>query len=902
MAATQSRSKRRSGSAAVHPGAVIGDTAQLQTLALSTSFQPGLSGFALAAQGNDQTQLQQLQPLNFEELVQAADPKIQQNKQLFNDIGTHCRTMDTAYQSLRTIVGTLRSQDIWLEDDASILVAKSYILETHSECLPKTIDKYVSNLRQLLRCPPEILPECPSITVSLPAWQTVGDEVDVPFGDQVWHGVVVSAGHKSAHIYWVGCAPKQAGRRRSGNANPAKIKRKSLRWHQDGALQGSEELYSVAWIKENCVSRKFGAEPGVIFTVSSCSESSGEEDKVPPGDKAGSLGDETTEGAQPKPKPKPDPKPKPGPKPKPKPNPKSGKGSEGSEGCSGEGSEGHIKKGDMKLELKRHCKRLATSIFHFIAPFVNCNDMMQDLLKLGNSPSLQANDNFFRHYLMILERLRFGQGCMYHAADAFRAYFEQQAAALRAYDVHEVKFDERKYLQYKANVDKDLVASYTFAFTRNELVIISCLLANPGLSFCNILQKTGCVKSIGAFRGMAYVPEQLENFFHQRLLELKLIDRQYHPEYMQGLSTVVLNSTYCHEQLGTWNYGEEWKSKKAKIIKLANFPSCFSIDGMYAEVHHKFENGLTAVVYAQVMSQKASQDLGVPKASIPATFSLQYAHVLLYQASITSGANARIVHWSSLGKGQVADPICVAKFKLQVEEGLFCVDGAEMFSHLDSRGVPVYQALEGFHPTATQSDFQTNPNVGLEYGPDIILTRIQSVSKPAPLLEQLRHCDGNFYHAKGEWREDESVHGNYRLSNHRPLLHDSEMENKDLIEPLFLKGSAHQNSLSMLIGINQHTTLTFPPPADLGSRQANVVQPAPFGGLKIVSFVKEHMGSAYGINPNERPHVYAHSSDLRQFPVSTAGNLIMLLGIKQRIENIRERRRQCTPTRSIKIH
>jgi hypothetical protein len=125
---------------------------------------------------------------------------------------------------------------------------------------------------------------------------------------------------------------------------------------------------------------------------------------------------------------------------------------------------------------------------------------------------------------------------------------------------------------------------------------------------------------------------------------LKLIDRQYHPEYMQGLSTVVLNSTYCHEQLGTWNCGEEWKSKKAKIIKLANFPSCFSINGMYAEVHHEFENGLTAVVYAQVMSRKASQDLGVPKASIPATFSLQYAHVLLYQASITSGANARIVH------------------------------------------------------------------------------------------------------------------------------------------------------------------------------------------------------------------------------------------------------------------
>ena len=896
---------RRSSQASIGIGAENGSPTQHQPVARRSSGLPDSDVSALAEQGDVQTQLQQLQSLNFDDLLLAADPKVIRNKHLFNDIGTHCCTMDTAYQSLRAIVDNLRSLEIWLEDDATILVAKSYILETHKNCVPKTIEKYVSNLRQLLRCPPEILPECPSITVSLPAWQTVGDEVDVPFGDQVWHGVVVSAGHKTAQIYWVGCAPKPAGRRGSATANPAKIKRKALRWHQKGALQGPDPTYDVAWITEHFFSRKFGVEPGVRLQVSSDSESSSEEDKVLPGDESGSPGDETTEGAQPQPQPKPDPKPKPGAKPKPKakpkskPKPQSGNGSEGSEGCSGEGSEGQIKKGDMKLELKRHCKRLATSIFHFLAPFVNCNDMMQDLLKLGNSPSLQANDNVFRHYLRILERLRFGQGCMYHAADAFRAYFDQQAAALRAYGVHEVKFDKDKYLKYKADLDKDLVASYTFAFTRNELVIISCLLANPGLSFCNILQKTGSVKSIGAIRGMAYVPEQLENFFHQRLLELKLIDRKYHPEYMQGLSTVVLNSTYCHEQLGTWNYGEEWKSMKAKTFKLANFPSCFSIDGMYAEVDHEFGN---AVVYAQVMSRKASQDLGVPKASIPATFSLQYAHVLLYQASITSGANARIVHWSSLGEGQVADPICVAKFKLQVEDGSFCVKEAEMFSHLDSRGVPVYQAIEGFRPTATQCDFQTKANVCLEYGPDIILTRIQSVSKPAPLGEQLGHCDGNFYHAKGEWLEDESVHGKYRLANHRPLLHDAEMENKDLIEPLFLKGSAHQNSLSMLIGINQHTTLTFPPPADVRNRQANVVQPAPFGGLKIVSFVKEHMGSAYGINPNERPHVYAHSSDLRQFPVSTAGNLIMLLGIKQRIENIRERRRQCTPTRSIKIH
>jgi hypothetical protein len=49
------------------------------------------------------------------------------------------------------------------------------------------------------------------------------------------------------------------------------------------------------------------------------------------------------------------------------------------------------------------------------------------------------------------------------------------------------------------------------------------------------------------------------------------------------------------------------------------------------------------------------------------------------------------------------------------------------------------------------------------------------------------------------------------------------------------------------------------------------------------------MGSEY-VDPNERPHLYAHSADLRQFPTGTASGLIAILAAKQRIENIRKER------------
>ena len=125
-------------------------------------------------------------------------------------------------------------------------------------------------------------------------------------------------------------------------------------------------------------------------------------------------------------------------------------------------------------------------------------------------------------------------------------------------------------------MDSNLRASYTNAFTKNELVVISCLLAYPGLTFCNIRQKTSKTLSDGAVRGMAFVPVQLEDFFQRRLRILGILDDVYHPKYMAGLSTVVLSSTYCYHQLGSWGYLTSWQSVSSLVLQLQNFPSFLS--------------------------------------------------------------------------------------------------------------------------------------------------------------------------------------------------------------------------------------------------------------------------------------------------------------------------------------
>ena len=74
-------------------------------------------------------------------------------------------------------------------------------------------------------------------------------------------------------------------------------------------------------------------------------------------------------------------------------------------------------------------------------------------------------------------------------AEAGEGGDERQATALRGYSVQEVTFDAGKQRAFIQHMDSTLHASYLNAFTKNEIVIVSCLLAFPGLSFTNIRQK-----------------------------------------------------------------------------------------------------------------------------------------------------------------------------------------------------------------------------------------------------------------------------------------------------------------------------------------------------------------------------------------------------------------------------
>jgi hypothetical protein len=114
------------------------------------------------------------------------------------------------------------------------------------------------------------------------------------------------------------------------------------------------------------------------------------------------------------------------------------------------------------------------------------------------------------------------------------------------------------------------------------------------------------------------------------------------------------------------------------------------------------------------------------------------------------------------------------------------------------------------------------------------------------------------------------------------------MEQPDKMEVIILDGPIHLNSLSFLMGTSTDTTLTFPRErSDQGTRVPVEVEGTPFGGCSCFAFIEKHMGSEY-VDPNERPHLYAHSADLRQFPTGTASGLIAILAAKQRIENIRK--------------
>jgi len=525
-----------------------------------------------------------------------------------------------------------------------------------------------------------------------------------------------------------------------------------------------------------------------------------------------------------------------------------------------------------------------------------CDELMSTLCLLETDTRLQTDGRFFQHHLDLLQRFRRGQGCVYGAPTKFKAYYEAQAAALASYDVTSVSFDLGKQAQFVTRMDTTLRATYANVFTKHELVVISCLLAYPALSYTNIDQKRSITASDRMARGMAFLPSQLESFFHRRLRTLKLIDANAHPAYMEPLSTVVLNSTYCYHQFVTWVQGESWKSLAEPVLQLDLFPACLAINGIYVRVAHNLPVP-NCVLYAQVQSFKTRNRLGISK-TLCDHFGTDYARVIIINKSAKIWT-ATVHVFLSIGTCQDDNPICLAKFSIppasksvrqQRQPGTMEAHAAahpEMFSHLDGDGNTVYQPIPGTTPKVVFGE-TVQANVSLEYGPNIQTRREPQLDprfKPRDLVEQAPHCDGNYFHAKNQWERVDGPKPYYKLKSHIPFTNASSMEIASALEPLYLHGPAHLNSLSFLLGVNANTTLTFPPDEQAG-RVGNKVEDTPFGGCTAINFIEPHMGSAYP-DPNERPHLYAHSADLRQFPVARTSNLLGIIAAKQRIQKIR---------------
>jgi hypothetical protein len=870
-------------------------------------------------------------PLSIEDAERKADQNVVQMKSVFLQIGTHCAELDQAASNLSKLVRQLYDVGIRLKDRASWTCAYAYMKLTHRPQNPKsekTLQTYTNRLRDYLHMPPELVPDNICISAPVKDWFMAGNEIDVKFEAGWWHAVVVAITTKKLRVFWVGYPElKQFGPRSKGAAdevlNPARLDKKEsyFRPHEEGAESGPVKSITVAWILQHHLPT-----PETFHDIKPTVVSEGEDDDESPDgledkdqdDRGGSKRKRTDPATNtsssdrqvPKPKPataKTDLTPVPA---KPKKGKKGQKNQEGN--AKRDGALAANRKED---NLPKYQVPPSPSAFEWLRPYFGCDVIMDGLIQLEQNACLQDDPAFFGYHVRMLEELRRGQGCFYNAPSKFKSYFANQKDALERYPVTKVAFSSENQATFVRQMNTTLRATYTHMFTRNELAVISCLLAYPGLSFCNIDQKRSLSQSDGMTRGMAFVPARLESFFHKRLRDLKLIDPVAHPQYMEPLSTVVLSSTYCYQQLMKWGVGKEiWMSLSDQAFKLAGFPEFLSVDGLYVRVHHAFDDSSDWHLYAQVKSARTLDSLGID-AKFCDTFGNDWARVIVVDKKDPTFWKAKVHVWLSIGPFQSDDPICVSRFNLKpMSKGRSAEVGQpEMFSHLDDHGAPVYQAImpipiendssmaKGSLPRFT---FGSRPraDVPLEYGstPSAVFDPPKKLVRyDKPLKTQAPHCDGNYFHAKGQWVRGTAAEP-FRLSSHVPFMDKESMEDPTQMQAIFLDGPAHLNSLSFLMGINSNTTLTFPAGergASTGTvtgvtgslRESDAEEDTPFGGCTAISFMEKHMGSAYH-DPNERPHLYAHCADLRQFPVTTAGCLIAVLAAKQRIEHLRRDR------------
>jgi hypothetical protein len=834
-------------------------------------------------------------PVNIADVERVADQKVVAMKETFISIGSQCALLDKVGNSIAELVRQLQREGILLEDKASLTLAREYMRIMHKPDNPKsekTLHTYAGRLRDYLHMPPELVPDCICISAPVRDWVIAGNEVDVKFEACWWHGVVLSVSKCKLKVFWVGLEPLLEYGPRSSNTkhlNPVLLDKafSFVRPHQEGATTGGMSKYNVEWILKNqmTIAETFKDIVHVPDDTDEPQEVVDAESTEDGGGKNKPSSDSSKDGGG-------------------KNKPSTSQAKKSGQGKSARGKK-NVKRprpsgastdspsalnDDGVEEIVKHKRQaLKPSPFHWLSPFLGCDVIMNALMQLEQDPTLQSSSIFFNQHLVMLENLRRGQGCIYNAPTKFKNYYDAQERALKQYTVFNVESSPARKATFVHQIDTKFRATYANMFTRNEMVVISCLLAYPGFSFSNIDQKQS--GSDGMTRGMAFVPAQLESFFFKRLRMLGLIDDVAHPKYMEPLSTVVLSSTYCYHQIVSWEEGENWVSLDEQAWKLDQFPEFLGVNGIYVRVQHTLPNE-GCVLYAQVKSSKTRSSLSLQSWDC-GKFGPDYARVIIVDKSNRKQWTATVHVWLSIGVCQAEDPICLAKFMMvPPSKGSIKVTNPQMFSHLDDTGIPVYQPIsEGntVQPTVTVGP-KVLAGVPLEYGPQIKTRRVpvEPTFRPRDLKTQAEHCDGNFFHSKGQWvrRPD----GKFALSYHVPFVKPSSMEQADKMQAIFLKGHIHLNSLSFLLGTSTNTTLTFPSEAGgQGPRDSDVVEGTPFGGCTCFAFVEKHAGSAYP-DPNERPHLYAHSADLRQFPVTTATGLITILAAKQRIEYLRAKR------------
>ena len=100
------------------------------------------------------------------------------------------------------------------------------------------------------------------------------------------------------------------------------------------------------------------------------------------------------------------------------------------------------------------------SVFDWLSPFLNSDKIEVDLLLLESRPALNSDDSFFGYYLALLKRLRFGQGAMYSAATKFQQYYEQQVGALASYPNGPVALDDGKKRAFIDSMDTNRGGSF----------------------------------------------------------------------------------------------------------------------------------------------------------------------------------------------------------------------------------------------------------------------------------------------------------------------------------------------------------------------------------------------------------------------------------------------------------